>query len=287
MAAQSKKGKEITMDYEKTESRNEMRIAREQDWLRERESFWSSPESTPEIDEWQSEMHEFTGTYYSKTEIYEMLDSLTATIVGVFLNLDGLTPNNLLDTEYILNQTLDGPVACPFYEEVIEMANAKILIATGGEFGCAAEKILGVIGSVGLVFDKKPTGRVMRALQNAVRARVLGQDAACIDLCRTVLELALKEKVSYKMLVKHLVGKKPPYGLLDRITVAVKEGLLTETIRKLANNVRERANKICHEDTSLTQNVGQIFYETCRVVCILYTGKDPMRSSFSDAKLKV
>jgi hypothetical protein len=281
-----KKGNNIMYsENEKNKSRNEIRIAREQDWLRERESFWMSPESTPEIDEWQSEMYELTGIYYSKTEIREMLDRFTATLATVFLNLNGLAPNDLSDAEYIFDQILDGPVACPFCEEAIEMANAKICIASGGKVGCVAERILNILGSV-YVFDKKPEKRVTQAIQNAIRAYALGQDAACILFCRIVVELALKEKIPYEMLVRHLGPRKTKYDISDRLAVAAKEGFLTNPVRKLADNVRERANKICHEDTALTQKVYRVFDETCRVVCTLYTGRDPIWSFVSEAKLK-
>ena len=275
-------------ENEKTESLNERLVGVAQDWLRERELFWSSPESTPEIDEWQSKMYELNDVYYGKAEIHEMLDGFTTTIERVFSNSDKLSINELSYAEYIVNHIFDGPCGCPFYEEVFEMANAKILIATGGKFGGAAEKILDVIGSVGLIFDKKLAKRVMRAIQDAKRDYVLGRDAACIVFCRTAIELALKEKIDDEMLTKHLGPKKTKhakYDISDYLAVAAKEGLLTETTRKLADNVRYRANQTCHEDTSLTQKVCQLFDKTCRVVCTLYTGKDPMQP-LSDAEQK-
>jgi len=280
------------MDYENTNTKSfsEMQIEHAQGWLQERAYFWSSSESTPEIDEWQLKMHEINDIYYSKSEIYEMLDSITTVMARMYCNLGGLSMDELSDAECNINEILNAPCENPIYDEVFDMANAKICIATSGKVGCIAENILNMLGSVKFVFEKKPTKRVMQAFHNALRSRVLEQEAACLSHCRTALELELKEIVSEEMLIRHLGPKRTKYAkyyLSDYIIVAAKEGLLNENTKILANNVKERANKICHDDTSLTQKVFSVFDETCHVICTLCTGKDPIASIFDDPKLKI
>jgi hypothetical protein len=92
------------------------------------------------------------------------------------------------------------------------------------------------------------------------------------------LELTLKHRVPYGMLQKHLGFRKSHYEISDRIAVAYKTGLLNDRTRKLADNIRIRANQVNHEDPQLTSKTDIIVENTLDVIEVLLTKHDPVQS---------
>ncbi|HML73292.1 MAG TPA: hypothetical protein PKB02_02230 [Anaerohalosphaeraceae bacterium] len=257
---------------EKTNSLKEIIVEQARDWLEERKSFWLSPDSTSEICTWQTEIYQLTEDYYDKRKLYEMIDDLTSIMAKVFIDLGRISISEWHRAEDIMNIFVTPN--CPCLDEVRETINAKLIIHSGFMTDGSAERLLNIFKLLSILIPIKPSNSIMRVIHNIVKSYAAGLDAECISLCLTAIELTLKEKVSAEMLSKNLGPRQSKYDISDRLAVAVKDGMLTETTRKMAGNVRVNANQIKHEDVSLTQKVDNRIDETCHVIYNLYSGKD-------------
>jgi len=71
------------------------------------------------------------------------------------------------------------------------------------------------------------------------------------------------------------LGKRQNYSLEDRIVVAKQESILNDEIAKIATDIRQRGNKVIHEDPKLIEKVRETIKGAIRVISVVTSGVDP------------
>lgn len=112
-----------------------------------------------------------------------------------------------------------------------------------------------------LLRNRQPSTRAKDFLQRVARCYLFGFDAECVVMCRAVLDREFDDKIIdddqvsewwefYKTTPEgeKYKGKRPPYGKLwAKIQAAEYAGMIKETDRKAANEVRNRGNDAVHK----------------------------------------
>jgi hypothetical protein len=68
-------------------------------------------------------------------------------------------------------------------------------------------------------------------------------------------------------------GQQPGFSLKDYIEVAKHQGLVSEELAKEAHMIRERANKVLHNDPRLTEKTQESITGTVRILYMIETGE--------------
>lgn len=105
------------------------------------------------------------------------------------------------------------------------------------------------------------------------RTYVAGFDDECIICCRAVLEAALEEFITERMCAEILGARSERYAAFERISVARKKGILSESGEKKAYAIRERGNKTIHGNPGLVIDVFESIRDN------LYVIKELLRSA--------
>jgi hypothetical protein len=170
-------------------------------------------------------------------------------------------------------------------EWMFEIADMKIILATWGTLRASSERIAILLYKLHLNEPGLPRNKVdsplKEALQQMFRLYALGESSACIATCRTVLELALKDKVNWNKCAKYL-GERGWYDIGDRLGILRKEFRIFEETRSSAENLRHCANKIIHEDTSLSRQVDKYVIDTLCIVKSILDGEKSYYLLFLD-----
>lgn len=115
---------------------------------------------------------------------------------------------------------------------------------------------------------RKPTRKFMERLSNCY---IWGFDPECVMLCRSVIDTAFRERISVEG-CEEILGKRRDsnYTLDDRICVAAKKGIIDESTKAIATEVRLRGNKAVHDQPDITKNVFDTIKKTVIVLERLY-----------------
>jgi len=125
-----------------------------------------------------------------------------------------------------------------------------------------------------LVLQMCPSKPIRQFLERLSRCYIFGFDPECIIMCRSVLDTAFRERVPDELCKQILCGKtrkRPTFHLVDRIAVARKKDLISAKGRKLADQVKERGNKVVHYQPDLSKEVWETIYDTFLVLQELYS----------------
>lgn len=134
--------------------------------------------------------------------------------------------------------------------------------------------ILDRISDTTFIFDAPPIKTkagpgVVTLLKEATRAYLFGLGRSCVCVCRALLEAALRERVSQQVLVREqLTSKKGELESL--ITIAVRDGRLTEELGRLAHDIRKTGNRTLHGTGPSDPRAWEVLSETRTVVSALY-----------------
>jgi hypothetical protein len=243
-----------------------------QEIVRKYEEFWCSSETTPELEKLQFEIFEFCGKSYSKAKLREMLTIFSNTLIKAYIDYTKINEKEIETVNNVFE--FYGNISNEFIDDVIEITDLKLFIITGGKSCSATQSVWGMILEIFEILKLTKAKRITNTFQKIVQLCALKEYAACISFCRTLIELSLKEKIPYEMLERNLGERKQKYyKLSNRIAVAQKEGFISKETARLANDVKPRANKINHEDITLTENPYEIINKTLNFVIDLSTGK--------------
>jgi len=252
-------------------SPSQMLIEQSKEIVRQYEKFWCSPEKTDELKKLQLEIFEFSGKYYSKAKLHKMLKTFSNTLIKAYFDYTKINEKEI----EIVNEMFDfyGNISNKFIYYAIEITDLKLFIITEGKSCSVASSVWGMlIFEIFEILKLTKSKRIINAFQKIIQLYALEQYAACISFCRTLIELSLKEKITHDMLEKHL-GIRKQYEISDRIAVAKKGRLIREETGQLADDIKTRANKIIHEDITLTENPYEIISKSINFVIDLFTGK--------------
>jgi len=239
-------------------------------WMSDRGVSWPK---YPHGDAITAEMASYySGPPFSKEEIFDVVEGVSKAAIHM-MDTPNAWPKEFDDALFIALNTPNAEL----WDRIKERLQAGL--ARGGIGDRKAANRLSELPPILCVFGGLRLPEVVvNYLRATVRAYVGGLDAACIALCRSALEAALKARISYDKCVRRLGplrGRKWRYTFSERLGIAALEGLLNKELTKVAKGICKRGNKVLHEDPKLTQRVDSTIHETARVVCALTTGHDP------------
>src|SRR4030042_2827491 len=131
------------------------------------------------------------------------------------------------------------------------------------------------------------TPTVKDFLRLVMRSYLWGFDTESVILCRSAMEKAFENRVTYEMCEKYFG---PPHGgdysLQARVIVAKREGMLNDEIAEIATKIRLRGNTALHRDPNATKNIYETITDTIRVISVITDGYDPVRSEEHTSELQ-
>lgn len=168
-----------------------------------------------------------------------------------------------------------------YTNEGVQTHLAEALVASLGE---AASRLVDLAAwEIQAIEDLRLSESAKEFLRLVTNCYVWGFNAPCIIICRSAIEEVLRSKLDYETCEKHLGarrGRQPGFHLADYIEVARRESLISDKVAKEAHTIRERANKVLHNDPKLTEKTGESIGQTVRILCMIETGEDPWHVSF-------
>ena len=242
-------------------------------WENDRRNSWLRQEVSETITKVIDDLCEaFGGRPYEKQELFEMIEDFAQAIISTSNKPEESGALGKFSGQQ--NYFYDTVELFKYVEEHLAIHLAKSVI---NKINKAAERWASLEMSLGIMEECKMNRTIADFLKLITGSYVWGFDAECTVLCRSAMEKAIKDKVTYEMCenFEKRFGKQKGYGLCTRIKVAQREGLIDEEIAKIAHAIRLRGNKVLHNDPKLTETVSETLRGTVRVIAIMTTGHDP------------
>ncbi len=244
-------------------------------WKDDRVESWTKPGVPEDIQNIIDDLEEnFTSDRpFTKEEILEMVEELAE---GVKVASQKLAKSKAL-------QKFGGQIS-HFYENtdlfryVEEHLEAYLANDAVEEIRDAAIRLMSLEMELSVIENLILNQAVTDFLRLVTRCYTWGFYAECIIVCRSAMEKAIQDKVNYEMCEKQLgrrLGKRQNYSLEDRIVVAKQESILNDEIAKIATDIRQRGNKVIHEDPKLIEKVRETIKGAIRVISVVTSGVDP------------
>ncbi|MCJ7730630.1 MAG: hypothetical protein MUO27_12260 [Sedimentisphaerales bacterium] len=122
-----------------------------------------------------------------------------------------------------------------------------------------------------LMLTFRPSRSTIGFLLRLSRCYIWGFDPECVILCRSVLDTALREKISPEICEKHFGRRQFGFNLSDRIHAAAKEGLIDDATKSKTLKVKERGDKAVHYQPDITKDVWGTICDTVSVLEVLFS----------------
>jgi hypothetical protein len=240
------------------------------------DALWDSPiiaEKTADILETLTALeHEWDISKLHEVILLSHVASVKLVMDFTTLESDELTAiSTCLDLTYKAEET---DWFAEFNEWMYGIADKKIILQSGNSIRASSERIWRLYMDLQFLRIIKDLVRtpLKNAIQQMIQLYALGQDAACILMCRTAIELALMEKIRYHTLEKYNKAK-GHCTINDRLIITQKEKKISDKAIKMAQDTVLRANKIAHEDPGLSANAGKYIGNTMGLLTAVLTGK--------------
>ena len=103
-------------------------------------------------------------------------------------------------------------------------------------------------------------------LKRVFRCYIWGLKPECVILCRSVLDVALSEKITDRLCAKYGDDLQPNYTLEDRIKTVEKLKLFDKDFVRRLNDIRFRGNKCVHGDMETVHDIKGTVVDTCKAL---------------------
>lgn len=240
-------------------------------WENDRRNSWLRQEVPETIQQTIDDLWEAFGGErpYEKQELFEMIEEYAQAIISTSNKPEKSGALGKIN----INEFYDCVELFKYVKEHLAIYLAKNFI---NKINKAADRLVNLERSLIIMENFKMNKTIADFLTLVTRSYVWGFDAECIILCRSAMEAAIEDRVTYEMCEKQFG---PPIGgyytLKSRLVVAKKEGLFEDNIANIAEGIRDIGNKVLHEDPNLTKTVFKTITDTIRVISIMTTGHDP------------
>ena len=237
------------------------------------EAQWKSPGITVLVQDPLDRMDDLMIPGFAP-EIHRALCSAHEAMKKTAIDFTELTPEEWFAKGYIEQFMLFDDHDYPLYGEwMFGIADKKIILATDDKLRASSERIWHI--SKNLQYLQRVQDIVNDPLKNAIQQMIrlysLGQDASCIMMSRTAIELALKIKTN--PFLEKFQNVKDRYYLKDRLQLVRKHKMIPEKAISMAYDVNLLAIKITHDDPGLSENVDKVMAMTVGVITGILTGK--------------
>ena len=202
----------------------------------------------------------------SPDDVYELIQEFCKTLFTA--------SSNPLETESLLKlfvRTNEQVQVCDDYEgpdlnEILEAELAKVSV---GMIASAATNLWDLFAVLTQI-QKAPIPEIpLNYLKRVFRCYIWGLKPECIILCRSVVEVAIDEKISNRMCAKFCNRNKPNYTLADKLKTIEKSGLFDKEFVQTLNEIRLRGNKCVHGDMDVVKDVKGTVVDTCKALIVI------------------
>jgi hypothetical protein len=233
-------------------------------WKSDRQESWAKciPENIKDIiDDIETSSE---GRPLKKEKIFEIIENCVEAAIA--------TSNNFDPMEFEANNYA-SPGLIRYTMERLEAYFAENSIEKIEE---AAKRLMSLENDLCYVRKIRLTPAVKDFLRLIRRSYLWGFDTESVILCRSAMEKALENRVTYEMCEKYFG---PPrgggYSLQDRIIAAKQEGILNDETAEIATNIRLRGNTALHKDPNATKDIYGTIKDTIRAISVITDGFDP------------
>jgi hypothetical protein len=201
---------------------------------------------------------------FKKEEIFEIIEKCADAAIAASNNFDPLEFNAYYYA---------SPGLIRYTIERLEAYFAENLVEKIEE---AAKRLMSLEDDLYHVRKIRLTPAVKDFLLLVRRSYLWGFDTESVILCRSAMEKALENRVTYEICEKYFG---PPHGggysLQDRIIAAKREGILNDETAEIAEKIRLRGNTALHKDPNATKDIYGTIRDTIRVISVITDGFDP------------
>ena len=223
-------------------------------------SVISSIEGAIESWEFENEIESFPGDFY------ELIQEFCKTLVMASSN--PLEKESLLKLFIKTNKQVKvrDDYAGPNFDEILEAELAKISV---GMIASAATNLWDLFVVLTQI-QKAPIPEIpLDYLKRVFRCYIWGLKPECIILCRSVIEVAIDEKIPDRLCAKYCDPNKPKYTLADKLKTIEKSGLFGKELVQTLNEIRLRGNKCVHGDMDVVKDVMGTVKDTCKALILI------------------
>ena len=154
----------------------------------------------------------------------------------------------------------------PDFIEFIEFELAKISVGMIASASANLWDLFAVLTQI----QKAPIQEIpLNYLRRVLRCYIWGLKPECIILCRSVVEVAIDEKIPDRMCAKFCDPNKPNYTLADKLKTIEKSGLFDKEFMRILNEIRLRGNKCVHGDMDAVKDVKGTVKDTCKALILI------------------
>ncbi len=199
----------------------------------------------------------------SQDETYELVQEFCRALVSA--------SSNPLESESLLQlyaktkiqiescEDYDGPD----FNEFVEAELAKISVSMIASAATNMWELFAILTQI----QKAPIPEIpLNYLKRVFRCYVWGLKPECVILCRSVLDVALSEKITDRLCAKYGDDLQFNYTLEDRIKTVEKLKLFDRDFVRRLNDIRFRGNKCVHGDMETVHDIKGTVVDTCKAL---------------------
>jgi len=154
----------------------------------------------------------------------------------------------------------------PDFNEFIEFELAKTSV---GMIASAAANLWDLFAVLAQIQKASIPEIPLNYLKRVFRCYLWGLKLECIILCRSVIEVAIDEKIPDRMCAKFCTPNKSSYTLADKIKTIEKSGLFDKEFVQTLNEIRLRGNECVHGNMDVDKDVKGTVIDTCKALIVI------------------
>ncbi len=199
----------------------------------------------------------------SQDETYELVQEFCRALVSA--------SSNPLESESLLQlyaktkiqiescEDYDGPD----FDEFVEAELAKISVNMIASAANNMWELFAILTQI----QKAPIPEIpLNYLKRVFRCYIWGLKPECVILCRSVLDVAIDEKIPDKLCAKYLNPNKEDYTLGDKLKTIKQSKLFNKELIDLLYRVKHRGDKCIHGDMDIVQDIKGTVVDTCKAL---------------------
>jgi len=199
----------------------------------------------------------------SQNETYELMQEFCSALVSASSNPSEseslLSHFGKVSRQIKSSEEYDGPD----FSEFVEAELAKTSV---GMIASAASNLWELFAILTQIQKASIPEIPLNYLKRVLRCYIWGLKPECVILCRSVLDVAVDEKIPDRLCAQHCDPNKPNYTLADKIKTIEKSGLFDKNFVRQLNEIRLRGNKCVHGDMGAVQDIKGTVVDTCKAL---------------------
>lgn len=156
----------------------------------------------------------------------------------------------------------------PEFEEFIESELSK---ESMGMIASGINRLKDLM-SILILIQENPVPEIpLNYLKRVFRCYIWGLDPECVILCRSVLDVAVDEKIPDRLCARYCDPNKSYYTLADKVKTIKMAKLLPREITNKLQEVKLRGNKCVHGDMQAVGDIKGTIDDTATVLMAIFT----------------